>query len=69
MGGFEELCRQVQVAVNSVVANVNKVIQALKASEATKDAKIQAYGSIGNPTQGLHGHGGQCGQWWVSLSV
>jgi len=29
--------------VNSVVADVNKEIQALEASEAAKDAKIQAY--------------------------
>jgi len=40
---FEELCREVQVAVNSVIANVNNEIQALKASETAKNAKIQAY--------------------------
>jgi len=43
MGDFEELCGDEQVAVNSVVADVNKESQALKASEAAKDAKIQAH--------------------------
>ena len=42
MGDFEELRGKVQVVVNSMVADVNEEIQALKASEAAKDAKIQA---------------------------
>jgi len=43
MRDFEELRGEVQVAVNFTVANVNKEIQALKASKAAKDAKIQVY--------------------------
>jgi len=40
MGAFRELHGEVQVSVNSMMADVNKEIQALKASEAIKDAKI-----------------------------
>ena len=40
MGDFDELCGQVQVAVNSMVADVNEEIQALRALKATKDAKL-----------------------------
>jgi len=43
IGAFEELHGEVQTIVNSVVADVNKEIQALKTSKAAKDAKIQAY--------------------------
>ena len=43
MGNFEELREEVQAAVNSTIADVNKEIQALKAFEAAKDAKIQVY--------------------------
>jgi len=43
MRDFKELRGEVQAVVNSVVADVNKKIQALKASEAAKDAKIYAY--------------------------
>jgi len=34
-GGFEELRREVQAAINSVVPNVNQEVQALRAFEAT----------------------------------
>ena len=39
MRDFEELHAEVKVTINSMLADVNKEIQALKASEATKDAK------------------------------
>ena len=35
-GNLEELCGEMQVAVNSIVADVNKEVQALRASEATQ---------------------------------
>ena len=35
MGNFEELCGEVQAAINSVMVNVNQEVQALGVSEAT----------------------------------
>ena len=35
-GDLEELCGEMQVAINSVVADVNKEVQALRASEAAQ---------------------------------
>ena len=43
MGDFKLLRGEVQAKVKSMVANVNNEIEALKASEAAKDAKIQAH--------------------------
>ena len=40
IGDFQELRGEVQVSVNFMMADVNKEIQALKAFEAIKDAKI-----------------------------
>jgi len=42
MGDFKELCGEVQVAVYSVVADINKEVQALSASEAAYDEELKA---------------------------
>ena len=41
MGDFEELHGEVQVAVNSVVVNVNKEVQAFRVSEATQKEELK----------------------------
>jgi len=41
-GDLEELRGEMQVAVNSVVVNVNKEVQALRASEATQEEELKA---------------------------
>jgi len=41
MGDFEELPGEVQTAVNFLMADANKEIQALKAFKAAKDARIK----------------------------
>jgi len=43
MGDFEELHGKVQAAVNSVVADINKEVQALQAFEASQDEELKAY--------------------------
>ena len=40
MGDFEELRGEKQAAMNSTVIDINKEIQALRASKATKDTKL-----------------------------
>jgi len=41
MGDFEELHRAMQVAVNSVVPNVNKKVQALSTFEAAQEEQLK----------------------------
>jgi len=42
-GDLEELCGEMQVAVNSIVANVSKEVQALRALKATQEEELTAY--------------------------
>ena len=43
MRDFEDLRGEVQAVVNSMVTDVNKEVQALKAPEVFKNAKIHAF--------------------------
>ena len=64
-GDLEELRGEMQVAVNFVMAYVNKEVQALRASEAAQNkelkacrAEVEAYKTR---VEGMHGCGGQHG--------